>query len=367
MDAVLAMSPPLPLGLVAGRRGRRPPLPDGLQRPGRVPGRRHRAREADRPPPRPGRPLAGAHDLRPRRSGHRALRGPRGPTSRPRSAPSTGATSASSPTSSTPTLIRPLPRDTAYRRELGITRRADGRAVRRQRRLLPVARPAGRRGSAAAGSAGAGVRRQRWRLGAGAPQGGDGRPRQRPLRPLPAQGAPGRGPGQRRPPRRAAPGRPGRLERAVEDLLDPGRRPPAAGLGRPEHGGGPGRGRGPGRPGRPAGRRRRLHRRRGGPRSRPDDLVAMGERGRAWVERWISPEAVAEAYERLFTEVGRAPGRPAVRGPPPASLSSSWAKHRRPRRRLGSPRARVAARCAPSRVWSSRSRSSSSSRWAWPC
>ncbi len=42
--------------------------------------------------------------------------------------------------------------------------------------------------------------------------------------------------------------------------------------------------------------------------SRPDDLVAMGERGRAWVERWISPEAVAEAYERLFAEVGQRQG-----------------------------------------------------------
>jgi hypothetical protein len=34
----------------------------------------------------------------------------------------------------------------------------------------------------------------------------------------------------------------------------------------------------------------------------------MGERGRAWVERWISPEAVAEAYERLFMEVGERQG-----------------------------------------------------------
>ena len=40
----------------------------------------------------------------------------------------------------------------------------------------------------------------------------------------------------------------------------------------------------------------------------PTSLVAMGERGRAWVERWISPEAVAEAYERLFAEVGQRQG-----------------------------------------------------------
>ena len=34
-------------------------------------------------------------------------------------------------------------------------------------------------------------------------------------------------------------------------------------------------------------------------------LAAMGARGRAWVERWISPAAVALAYEKLFEEVGR--------------------------------------------------------------
>ena len=39
--------------------------------------------------------------------------------------------------------------------------------------------------------------------------------------------------------------------------------------------------------------------------SQPDELVAMGQRGRRWVERWISPAAVAEAYERLFAEVAR--------------------------------------------------------------
>ena len=38
--------------------------------------------------------------------------------------------------------------------------------------------------------------------------------------------------------------------------------------------------------------------------SRPEELVAMGERGRSWVERWISPAAVAEAYEHLFADVG---------------------------------------------------------------
>ena len=42
--------------------------------------------------------------------------------------------------------------------------------------------------------------------------------------------------------------------------------------------------------------------------SRPDELAAMGDRGRAWVEQWISPAAVAEAYERLFAEVGEHQG-----------------------------------------------------------
>jgi colanic acid biosynthesis glycosyl transferase WcaI len=35
----------------------------------------------------------------------------------------------------------------------------------------------------------------------------------------------------------------------------------------------------------------------------PDEARAMGERGRAFVEGWASPAAVAEAYERLFLEV----------------------------------------------------------------
>ncbi len=34
-------------------------------------------------------------------------------------------------------------------------------------------------------------------------------------------------------------------------------------------------------------------------------LAAMGARGRTWVERWISPAAVALAYEQLFEEVRR--------------------------------------------------------------
>jgi glycosyltransferase involved in cell wall biosynthesis len=42
----------------------------------------------------------------------------------------------------------------------------------------------------------------------------------------------------------------------------------------------------------------------------PAGRGAMGSRGRAWVERWISPAAVAQAYEELFEEVaGHRPPR----------------------------------------------------------
>lgn len=50
----------------------------------------------------------------------------------------------------------------------------------------------------------------------------------------------------------------------------------------------------------------------------PQEAAAMGLAGRTWVERWLSPAAVAAAYEELFAELvarrrGRA-GRPARRG-----------------------------------------------------
>ncbi|MFP5298334.1 MAG: glycosyltransferase family 4 protein [Actinomycetota bacterium] len=35
----------------------------------------------------------------------------------------------------------------------------------------------------------------------------------------------------------------------------------------------------------------------------PDDAAAMGAAGRAWVENWASPQAVAEAYEELFQQL----------------------------------------------------------------
>jgi colanic acid biosynthesis glycosyl transferase WcaI len=35
----------------------------------------------------------------------------------------------------------------------------------------------------------------------------------------------------------------------------------------------------------------------------PAGTAAMGAAGRAWVERWVSPDAVAQAYEALFEEL----------------------------------------------------------------
>jgi colanic acid biosynthesis glycosyl transferase WcaI len=35
----------------------------------------------------------------------------------------------------------------------------------------------------------------------------------------------------------------------------------------------------------------------------PDEAAAMGAAGRRFVERWASPAAVAEAYEKLFVEL----------------------------------------------------------------
>jgi colanic acid biosynthesis glycosyl transferase WcaI len=32
----------------------------------------------------------------------------------------------------------------------------------------------------------------------------------------------------------------------------------------------------------------------------PEDAARMGRAGRTWVEQWASPQAVAEAYEKLF-------------------------------------------------------------------
>ena len=46
----------------------------------------------------------------------------------------------------------------------------------------------------------------------------------------------------------------------------------------------------------------------------PEERRRMGRAGRAWVERWASPSAVARAYEGLFEELAR-PRGPDPRGP----------------------------------------------------
>ncbi|HEX9993214.1 MAG TPA: glycosyltransferase family 4 protein [Acidimicrobiales bacterium] len=48
--------------------------------------------------------------------------------------------------------------------------------------------------------------------------------------------------------------------------------------------------------------------------SAPAEAAAMGRAGRAWVERWLSPAAVAEAYEALFEELRGRAGTPARGG-----------------------------------------------------
>jgi colanic acid biosynthesis glycosyl transferase WcaI len=42
----------------------------------------------------------------------------------------------------------------------------------------------------------------------------------------------------------------------------------------------------------------------------PEEMNRMGEAGRAWVEGWASPAAVAESYEGLFDRLRRQRGRP---------------------------------------------------------
>ena len=88
---------------------------------------------------------ARATDLPARRRRHRAVRRP-ARQRRLRRSPATGPriACASSRTSSTSSGSDPRPKENSYRGEFGLDRQ-DGRDVRRQRRLLAVARPAARR------------------------------------------------------------------------------------------------------------------------------------------------------------------------------------------------------------------------------
>ncbi len=100
-------------------------------------------------------------------------------------------------------------------------RRRAGRHVRRQRRLLAVARDARRRRP---GHPGGHVRDQRSGRGPPAARSRRSRSRQRPIRRPPTRRPAQRGAGDRRRPRRAAASRARSGERPVQDLLDPRRR-----------------------------------------------------------------------------------------------------------------------------------------------
>ena len=114
------------------------------------------------------------------------------------------------------------------------------------------------------------------------------RPPQRAVRRHAAQGAAARGAGRRRHPRGAAAGGPGLVERAVEALLDPGRRPTRSWPASTGH---------RGRPHRRAGRRRH-----GGAARRPRGLHQGGRpparRPRRPRRRWVPPGAASSRAGR---------------------------------------------------------------------
>ncbi len=259
----VAAADPRP-GRLGGGPG--PPGAVRVQHPGRVPRRGRRAGPAHRPAGHRRRPLA------------RAGRATAGPTpspccpttwpttSGPRSPGAWPAAAAgarrprcgSSPTSSTPTGSRPGPAENAYRAEYGLHRQAGG-DVRRQRRPVAVARPGARRRRRPAPRARRGLRDQRRGSGPARARAAGPGARQPPLRRHAAQGPPARGAGGRRRPRGAAQAGPGLVERAVEALLDPGRRAAPRGQRRPGHRGGAHRRAGRRRPGRAARRPRGVH------------------------------------------------------------------------------------------------------------
>ena len=122
----------------------------------------------------------------------------------------------------------------------------------------------------------------------------------------------------RRHPPRAAQGGPGQGQRAVEAVLDPRRRPARCS---PPSTRAP-RWPAPSRPPAPASRCRPTTPTPSAPASDallddPDGAAAMGERGRRFVEGWASPAAVAGRYEALFEELAR--GHRARADPPSGS------------------------------------------------
>ena len=199
---------------------------------------------------------------------------------------------------------------------------------------------------------------------------------QRALRRVPAEGAAARGAGHRRHPRRAAAGRARARQRAVEDLLDPGRRPAGARRDRSRHRGAahPRRRRARASPSRPTTRPRSSPRCARCSPTRPA-TAAMGAPGGRGSSGAASPAAVAAAYEALIRQVADETVRPrrardcscTVSGAD--SLAYSWLRHRLPRRSPSSPSGqgqegalpgRHPLPCSSSSSWSSCSARSSS-------
>ena len=203
-DAVIAMSPPLTLGRHRPARRLVAPGTAGVQRPGRLPRRRGGDRRHHRPPGDRRREVARAAQLPGRRRGDGAVRRP--PRQRHGEAPRRPVGDRAHD----PQLRRhrphparraddPVPRRARHRRRAGA-------AVRRQRRLLAVARPA-------AGGRPAAARRdradqRRW-SGQGRARAAGRRPGERALRRLRARRPARRAAGDRRRARRAASPRPG--------------------------------------------------------------------------------------------------------------------------------------------------------------
>ena len=322
MDAVLAMSPPLP-ARAGGVRPRPSSTAVRWSSTCRTCSRTSPSSSGKLTDPRlvAGRPLAGAHDLRPRRGGHRAVRGPPGQHR------GQGPPRPPGRRSRHPQLRRHrahparCPGPPPCRRQLGIgddqivvlyagnvgfSQSLDllveaARRLAHRPELVFVVNGGGSGLARAARKSTEDLRNVRFS-------------------PVPTQGAAGRGSGQWRPPRRAPPDGPGRVERAVQDLLDPGRRPAVAGLDRPGDGGRQGRGRGRLRRAVPPGRRRRLHRGRGDSLARPrragrHGRAGPGMGGAVGLARPPWPRPTSE----LFDEVGRdrqAPDAPGERAPP---------------------------------------------------
>ena len=297
------------------------------------------------------------------RRGDRALRRPARQRGRQAPARPSGARSASSRTSSTPMPSGPLDRDDGVPPRARHRRRDRG-DVRRQRRLLAVARAARLRGAASwwptpAWCSSSTAAARPGRRSSATPS---DLPNVR-FAPLPAQGSPGRGPGHRRRARRAAEAGPG-ARRACRRR--PTRSWPPAARSWPASTPAPrwrASSSGPGAVPRSARRPAGLPGRAQALLASPDRGRALGERGRAFVERWVSPGGRRRGLRGVVRGASRR-GDASV-GDPPGSLDPSWVRHHRRRRSPGSRSRARAARSAPVRVRCSTSRSPSWPSWAW--